>query len=116
MKVCWNWPVVSSIPRRLLVRSPAGCALGEPKACPDALGTTGTRSCFASWVGSYFRRAAAARAEGLSCAVACPIFLGDVLTCVVVLLCGDAESHVGAVELWHNDPRMAWPWPLSRSF
>lgn len=56
--------------------------------------------------GSYFRRAAAARAEGLSCAVACPIFLGDVLTCVVVLLCGDAESHVGAVELWHNDPRI----------
>lgn len=56
--------------------------------------------------GSYFRRAAAARAAGLSCAVAFPIFLGDVLTCVVVLLCGDTGSHIGAVELWHNDPRV----------
>ena len=47
-----------------------------------AFGAITRRMCFG--VGSYFRRAAAARAEGLSCAVACPIFLGDVLTCVVV--------------------------------
>lgn len=56
--------------------------------------------------GSYFRRAAAAKAVGLNCAVAFPVFLGDALTCVVVLLCGDVGAHVGAAELWHNDPRV----------
>lgn len=56
--------------------------------------------------GSYFRRVAAARAEGLDCAVALPIFHGGTLSSVVVLLCGDAGSQAGAVELWHNDPRV----------
>lgn len=56
--------------------------------------------------GSYFKRAAAARAVGLTCAVAWPVFLEGALTCVVVLLCGDASTHVGSVELWHNDPRV----------
>ena len=56
--------------------------------------------------GSYFRRAAAAQAAGLCCAVALPIFVDDKLTCVVLMLCGDAQAAVGAVELWHNDPRI----------
>lgn len=56
--------------------------------------------------GSYFRRTAAARAAGLNCAVAWPIFSGLALTSVVVLLCGDSAAHVGAVELWRNDPRV----------
>ena len=56
--------------------------------------------------GSYFRRTQAAQAAGLSCAVALPIFLGEELTSVVVLLCGDTEEHVGAIELWHNNPRI----------
>lgn len=55
---------------------------------------------------SYFRRTAAARAAGLSCAVALPIFRQDTLTCVVVLLCGDSTEQVGAIELWRNDPRV----------
>ena len=56
--------------------------------------------------GSYFRRVTAARAAGLSCAVALPIFIGERLTSVVVLLCGDSDTHVGAIELWRNDPRI----------
>lgn len=56
--------------------------------------------------GSYFRRTAAARAAGLSCAVAVPIFRGEELTSVVVLLCGDSAEEVGAIELWRNDPRV----------
>ncbi|MFT3955306.1 MAG: hypothetical protein QM722_13225 [Piscinibacter sp.] len=56
--------------------------------------------------GSYFRRAAAARAAGLSCAVALPVFRGELLTSLVVLLCGAPEAHRGAIELWHNDPRI----------
>lgn len=59
-----------------------------------------------SFEGSHFRRTAAAHAAGLSCAVALPIFRGDALTSVVVLLCGDSEAHVGAIELWRNDPRV----------
>lgn len=56
--------------------------------------------------GSYFRRTEAARAAGLSCAVAVPIFRGMALTSVVVLLCGDSTEQVGAIELWRNDPRV----------
>jgi hypothetical protein len=56
--------------------------------------------------GSYFRRTEAARAAGLSCAVAVPVFRGEVLTSVVVLLCGDSTEQVGAIELWRNDPRV----------
>ena len=55
--------------------------------------------------GSYFRRTAAAQAAGLCCAVALPIFVDDKLTCVVLMPCGGAQAAVGAVELWHNDPR-----------
>lgn len=57
--------------------------------------------------GSCFRRAAAAQAAGLNSAIALPIFAGDRLTSVVVLLCGNgSEAQVGAMELWHNDPRV----------
>lgn len=54
--------------------------------------------------GSYFRRAAAAHAEGITCGIAVPIFAGDFLTSVLVMFCGDDEAHAGAIELWHNDP------------
>ena len=66
--------------------------------------------------GSYFRRTAAARAAGLSCAVAWPIFRGEQLTSVVVLLCGDSEEHVGAVELWRNDPRVTGDLTLAAGY
>ncbi len=54
--------------------------------------------------GSYFRRTAAAHAEGITCGIALPIFAGDFLTSVLVIFCGDDEAHAGAIELWHNDP------------
>lgn len=53
---------------------------------------------------SYFKRGNAAQEAGLTCGVAIPIFAGDYLLAVVVLFCGDDEDHVGAIELWHNDP------------
>jgi hypothetical protein len=56
--------------------------------------------------GSYFRRTSAARAAGLTCAMALPIFVGERLTSVVVLLCGGGETQVGAIELWRNDSRV----------
>ena len=33
-----------------------------------------------------------------------PVFAGEFLMAVVVFFCGDDEAHVGAIELWHNDP------------
>lgn len=57
--------------------------------------------------GSYFKRAAAAKAIDLTCAVACPVFRGDALLCVVVLLMGGAGAAVGTVELWRNDGRLS---------
>ena len=59
------------------------------------------------FVGSYFQRTSAAHAEGLTCAIAMPIFAGDFLTSVLVIFCGDDEDHAGAIELWHNDPALS---------
>ena len=55
----------------------------------------------------FFQRAAAAKAAGLTCAAAFPVFYGDVLKAVVVLFCGDIEEQSGAIEVWRNDPRVS---------
>ena len=52
---------------------------------------------------SHFKRGAAAKAAGLTCGVAMPIFAGDFLMAVMVLFCGGGDAHVGAIELWHGD-------------
>src|SRR6266481_7596482 len=48
---------------------------------------------------SYFKRTEAAKAVGLTCGVALPVFAGQQLNAVLVLFCGDDESHIGAIEL-----------------
>jgi hypothetical protein len=53
---------------------------------------------------SDFKRIDAARAIGLTCGVALPVFAGDLLNAVIVFLCGDGRVGAGAMELWHNDP------------
>ena len=53
---------------------------------------------------SYFKRTAAAKQAGLTCGIAIPVFSGDFLLAVVVLLCGDDEDHAGAIEVWCNSP------------
>jgi GAF domain len=53
---------------------------------------------------SVFRRTEQARAEGLTCGIALPLFSGDVLKAVFVIFCGDDDEHAGAIELWRNDP------------
>ncbi|MBL8471869.1 MAG: GAF domain-containing protein [Rhodocyclaceae bacterium] len=53
---------------------------------------------------AYFLRADAARRAGLNCGVALPVFAGDFLLAVLVFFCASDEKHVGAIELWHNDP------------
>jgi hypothetical protein len=51
---------------------------------------------------SYFKRGEAAAGAGLTCAVAVPVFTGEFLRAVLVLLGGDDREHVGAIELWTN--------------
>lgn len=57
--------------------------------------------------GTYFMRAVAARAAGIACAVAMPVFTHDTLRAVLVFFCGGDSADRGAIELWHNDPRVA---------
>jgi hypothetical protein len=57
---------------------------------------------------SYFKRTEAARAVGLTCGVALPVFAGEQLKAVVVFFCGDDAAHVGAIELWNNDPDVSY--------
>jgi hypothetical protein len=49
-------------------------------------------------------RADAAKAAGLTCGIALRAFVGELLTGVMVLFCGEPEPHVGAIEVWYNDP------------
>jgi hypothetical protein len=56
---------------------------------------------------SYLKRPDEAKEAGLTCGVALPIFAGEFLTAVMVLFCGGDEKHVGAIELWHNDPEQS---------
>jgi len=56
--------------------------------------------------GSYFRRAAAAKRAGLTCAAAIPMYFDDKLAAVLVLFFGGEQREEGAVELWRNDPRV----------
>jgi hypothetical protein len=54
---------------------------------------------------SYFKRTDEAAEAGLTCGVALPVFAGEFLMAVMVVFCGDDVRHVGAIELWHNDPQ-----------
>jgi len=77
---------------------------GRGEGLPGHAWDTGHPIVLKELEGSYFRRAAAARAAGLTCGIAVPIFKGDKLSAVAVIFCGDDEAHAGAIELWGNDP------------
>jgi hypothetical protein len=49
---------------------------------------------------SYFQRKHEATQHGLTSAIAIPIFSGEYLLAVIVLLCGDDQHQAGAIELW----------------
>jgi GAF domain-containing protein len=50
--------------------------------------------------GSFFRRTAAAKACGLSSALALPLFSGGKFTGVLVLFCGEDPERAATLELW----------------
>ena len=51
----------------------------------------------------WLKRGDLAKAAGLTCGIAMPVFAGDHLTAVLVMFCGQDLESVGAVEVWHND-------------
>jgi hypothetical protein len=57
--------------------------------------------------GAEYKRSDDAKEAGLSCGIALPVFAGEFLMAVMVLLCGDDDKHVGAIELWRNDPEIS---------
>ena len=77
---------------------------GRGEGLPGRAWDTGHPIVLKELEGSYFRRAAAAKAAGLTCGIAVPIFKGDTISAVAVIFCGDDEAHAGAIELWSNDP------------
>ena len=74
------------------------------KASPARPGPPAIPSFSPKFANSYFKRTDEAIEAGLTCGVALPVFAGEFLMAVMVLFCGDDEKHVGAIELWHNDP------------
>ena len=56
-----------------------------------------------SFDGSYFKRTEAARDAGLTAAVAIPVFAGEALRAVLVVLCAGDDDHIGAIEVWADD-------------
>lgn len=52
--------------------------------------------------GSYFKRAEAAKAAGLTSGVAIPVFNDHTLKAVLVVLFGGDADHMGAIEVWQD--------------
>jgi len=59
-----------------------------------------------SMEGSYFKRLASAKAAGLTSGVAIPVFAGEALVAVLVVLCSDDEERMGAIEVWTDQNGM----------
>jgi len=81
-----------------------GLCFGRGEGLPGQAWEQGRPLVLKVFEGSYFRRTAAAHAEGITCGIALPIFAGDFLTSVLVVFCGDDAAHAGAIELWCNQP------------
>jgi hypothetical protein len=75
-------------------------AYGE--GLPGKAWAAGRPVILADFRNSWF--AGAPAEAGLAGAVALPVFAGDYLLAVAVLVCSRDDTHVGAIELWHNDP------------
>lgn len=109
-----------------------GLCFGRAEGLPGHAWDEGRPILLERFENSFFRRTAAAQAAGLGCALALPVFVDapvaadamggqapsaqDRLSCVVVLLCGEAAVHQGAIELWHNDPRLSGDMALKQGY
>jgi hypothetical protein len=81
---------------------------GFDEGLPGKAWASGHPIILKEFANSYFKRTEAARVAGLTCGVAVPVFAGALLKAVVVFFCGDDNAHIGAIELWHNDPETSY--------
>jgi len=88
---------------RLGMVSPSMC-FGRGEGLPGRAWEEGRPIVLRELTPALFRRSEQARAEGLTCGIALPIFAGETLKAVLVMFCGDDDEHAGAIELWRNDP------------
>ncbi len=77
---------------------------GYGEGLPGKAWASGHPVILTKFANSCFTRTDEALEAGLTCGVAVPVFAGEFLQAVMVLLCGADDKHVGAIELWHNDP------------
>ncbi len=77
---------------------------GRGEGLPGQAWETGHPIVLKELDGNYFRRAEAAKADGLTCGIAVPVFVGERLSAVMIIFCGDDDEHAGAIELWANQP------------
>jgi hypothetical protein len=79
-------------------------SFGYDEGLPGKAWASGHPVILTEFANSHFRRTEQAAEAGLTCGVAVPVFAGEFLQAVMVLFCGGDDRHVGAIELWHNDP------------
>ncbi|WP_223427060.1 GAF domain-containing protein [Tateyamaria pelophila] len=77
-----------------------GTSFAKGEGLPGKAWAKGRPVVLKGFDGSYFKRVEAAKEAGLSAAVAVPVFDGDTLKAVLVVLCGDDANRIGAIEVW----------------
>lgn len=77
-----------------------GMRFGREEGLPGKAWASGRPIVLKDLSNSYFRRGDAAMTDGLSCAVALPLFAQGGLTAVVVFFFGDSRYRRGALEIW----------------
>ncbi|OOY24959.1 GAF domain-containing protein [Thioclava sediminum] len=75
-------------------------SFGKGEGLPGKAWAEGRPVVLKGFDGSYFQRTEAAKEAGLTSAVALPVFDGETLKAVLVVLCGDDETTTGAIEVW----------------
>lgn len=75
---------------------------GQGEGLPGQTWEQGRPILLPQFENTYFQRARAARASGLTCAIALPFFDSGVLVSVLVIYCGYAAEQAGALELWQG--------------
>lgn len=78
---------------------------GRGEGLPGQAWDEGRPVLLKQFAGTHFQRIAAAEAAGLMAGLAMPLFKDDELRAVMVLFFGK-DAAAGAVEIWHNDPRV----------
>lgn len=89
---------------------------GRGEGLPGQAWDEGRPVLLKQFAGTHFQRIAAAEAAGLMAGLAVPLFRDDALLAVMLLFFGRKAATSGAVEVWHNDPRVTGDLTLEDGF